>query len=129
MSKLYYKLGEVTAQPNIPNVFFPSEETIIKHGWLEAIETPAPIITDRQIASHTYQRQGNKWVQIWQVDELPLLTIDEVRQQRQQAYLTESDPILLAIASYERRGKDITDLEAQWLAKIEEIDKRYPYQF
>jgi hypothetical protein len=61
---------------------------------------------------------------------LPPLTNAEIQALRQAAYLIESDPLLMAINSYERRGKpwkDINDLQIKWLAKIEEINERYPY--
>jgi hypothetical protein len=44
----------------------------------------------------------------------------EVQEQRQQAYQQEADPIFFQA----QRGKKT---EKEWLAKIDEIDARYPY--
>ena len=97
---------------------------------LDVVEVERPPIQQNEYLTPkepTINLENKQYIKDWTINVRPEPTNEEIRELRQQAYLGESDPLLMAIQSYERRGKDATNLEEQWLAKIEEINLRYPY--
>lgn len=57
-------------------------------------------------------------------------TNEEIKSLREQAYKAESDSLYIAWQKYQALNLNEKALEAkeQWLAKVNEIDQRYPYK-
>ncbi|MEG1575082.1 MAG: hypothetical protein RR293_08660 [Bacteroidales bacterium] len=106
--KRYIKDGEIITQgtPVIigdMRVYNPTEEQYLTSGWVEyTILTPPP-----------YTK-----------------TNDDIRHEREAAYRYESDSLYMAYVKYSELG-NISAAEKSktaWLNKIDEIDKRLPYE-
>jgi len=74
------------------------------------------------------QAYDEKWYLIEYVPEKPAPTYEEIRQQRQERFMTEADPIRYDYDEALARGKETAEvLKQEWLAKKDEIRADLPY--
>ncbi len=74
------------------------------------------------------QAYDEKWYLVGYVPEKPTPTYEEIRQQRQERFMTEADPIRYDYDEALARGEETAELlKQEWLAKKDEIRADLPY--
>ena len=120
----------VSIYPLFPNTSFPSPLTPadMPEGYVIVGNIAPPQHgPDQKVVPSLPVKQGNQWVQGWDVVDMTPAEIQERnaraaeqrKQARAEAYRTESDPLFFQ----EQRGEVPA---GTWLAKVEEIKAQYP---
>ena len=106
-----------------------------KEGFIETENAPIAEIIEGKTAILHYSDENGFWYEYIDVvvEEQPIPTPTQtnadIEQLRQSAYMTESNPILMAYNQYQLLGETekAEAKKAEWLVKVEEIRTRYPY--
>lgn len=124
-----YSIGQL--RRDNPQVSFPKsipDDTLAQYSVypLKATDRPWFAPTSQRLTEGPPTLQGTEWVQVWSVTPLSPEEVaqnqaeqaEQVRQQRREAYVDESDPLFFKA----QRGETPTQT---WLDKIAEIKLRY----
>lgn len=109
-----------------PNTSFPtylSDELLEEWGVFKVERTKRPSHnpnTQRVVSAPVKQVDG-VWKQQWVVEDIPSYVLkDQMESKRKEAYEEEADPLFF---KWQRGEVD----KQEWLNKVKEIKKRYPY--
>jgi hypothetical protein len=131
VEKYPYSIGQL--RKDNPQTSFPrspSKSLLAEYGVFPVTQVDLPQIDSmtQNLTEGTPVLTLGEWVQVWvvsdatpeEVEQRLAALLEEIRDQRGQAYAAEADPLFFQA----QRGEAT---EQDWLDKIEEIRARYPY--
>jgi hypothetical protein len=131
VEKYPYSIGQL--RKDNPQISFPrnpSESLLAEYGVFPVTQADLPQIDPmtQNLTEGTPVLTSEEWVQVWvvadatpeEIEQRLAALLEDIRNQRGQAYTAEADPIFFQY----QRGEAT---EQDWLDKIEEIRVRYPY--